>query len=135
MGAQHFGCVPFRATALYTGPHVHSATLHAFTHIQNYSEFRLPAYPHLTAAIDHYSTSKQDPTTSVGAYWQQPGRSILRNHLVEVPEPKREMFEPLERVYFTGEHLLVYIGRMARHNAARWSKHRTIILRGVHTIR
>lgn len=67
-----------------------------------YSEFRLPAYPHLTPLIEHYAQYTQDPSTSVGGYWQQPGRNILVNHLVEVPEPNKEIFEPLERVYFTG---------------------------------
>jgi len=102
--AQHFGCVPFCA------PQAASANLHVCAHnphptfLQIYSEFRLPAYPHLTPFIEHYSEYTQDPSTSVGGYWQQPGRSILANHLVEVPEPNREIFEPLERVYFTGEH-------------------------------
>ncbi|KAG6329445.1 hypothetical protein ID866_9645 [Astraeus odoratus] len=67
-----------------------------------YSEFRFPAYPQLTPLIVHYAESTVDPTTSVGPYWQQPGRSILTNHLVDVPEPNGEVFEPLERVYFTG---------------------------------
>ncbi|KAL4079856.1 S-adenosyl-L-methionine-dependent methyltransferase [Scleroderma yunnanense] len=67
-----------------------------------YTEPRFPAYPHLTPLIEHYDKHTEDPSTSVGRYWQQPGRSILSNHLLDVPEPSREILEPLERVYFTG---------------------------------
>lgn len=75
-----------------------------------YSEFRFPAHPHLTTQILHYSES-HDTTSSIGRYWQQPGRSVLSRHLLDVPEPSsilttttgtRNVFEPLDRVYFTG---------------------------------
>ncbi|KAI5987857.1 S-adenosyl-L-methionine-dependent methyltransferase [Pisolithus albus] len=72
-----------------------------------YTEFRFPAHPHLTPQILHYSES-HDTTSSVGRYWQQPGRSVLSRHLLDVPEPNsilaatRNVFEPLDRVYFTG---------------------------------
>lgn len=75
-----------------------------------YTEFRFPAHPHLTPQILHYSES-HDTTSSVGRYWQQPGRSVLSRHLLDVPEPSsilaattgtRNVFEPLDRVYFTG---------------------------------
>ncbi|KAI6044362.1 S-adenosyl-L-methionine-dependent methyltransferase [Pisolithus marmoratus] len=72
-----------------------------------YSEFRFPAHPHLTPLILHYSES-HDTTSSVGRYWQQPGRNILSRHLLDVPEPTTaragEVFEPLDRVYFTGSY-------------------------------
>ncbi|KAG2131446.1 hypothetical protein BD769DRAFT_1386668 [Suillus cothurnatus] len=48
-----------------------------------YSEFRFTRYPSLTQKIKTYSQGV-DPLHSVGLYWQQPGRSILENHLVKV---------------------------------------------------
>jgi len=71
--------------------------------LQIYSEFHLPAYPNLTPFIKHHFEYTQDLGTSVGGYWKQPVRNILANHLVKVPEPNREIFEPLEQVYFTGD--------------------------------
>lgn len=77
-----------------------------------YTEFRFPAHPNLTPLILHYSES-HDTTSSIGRYWQQPGRSILWRHLLDVPEPNSmldattgatEVFEPLDRVYFTGSY-------------------------------
>ncbi|KAI6016627.1 S-adenosyl-L-methionine-dependent methyltransferase [Pisolithus microcarpus] len=74
-----------------------------------YSEFLSLAHPHLTPLILHYSES-HDTTSFIGRYWQQPGRNILSRHLLDVPEPSsivatttgaREIFEPLERIYFT----------------------------------
>ncbi|KAG2122026.1 hypothetical protein BD769DRAFT_1629284 [Suillus cothurnatus] len=50
-----------------------------------YSEFRFTRYPSLTQKIKTYSQGV-DPLHSVGPYWQQPGRSILENHLVKVPD-------------------------------------------------
>ncbi|KIK14497.1 hypothetical protein PISMIDRAFT_80993, partial [Pisolithus microcarpus 441] len=79
---------------------------------QIYSEFLSLAHPHLTPLILHYSES-HDTTSFIGRYWQQPGRNILSRHLLDVPEPSsivatttgaREIFEPLERIYFTGSY-------------------------------
>ncbi|OJA20052.1 hypothetical protein AZE42_13044 [Rhizopogon vesiculosus] len=50
-----------------------------------YSEFRFTRYSSLTHRINAYAQGL-DPLHSVGPYWQQPGRSILENHLVQVPE-------------------------------------------------
>ncbi|KAH0828843.1 hypothetical protein J3R83DRAFT_3313 [Lanmaoa asiatica] len=69
-----------------------------------YSEFRLPQYPTLTPLIVDYDQGT-DPNNSIGPYWQQPGRSVLINHLVGIPEGNDVVpgaFEPLDRVYFTG---------------------------------
>ncbi|KAG9309711.1 S-adenosyl-L-methionine-dependent methyltransferase [Chiua virens] len=84
-----------------------------------YSEFRLPQYPALTPLIVAYDQGT-DPHKSVGPYWQQPGRSILINHLVGIPDGNSvvpDAFEPFERVYFTGE-FLVFSGAEA--HALRW---------------
>lgn len=43
--------------------------------------------------------------TSIGPYWQQPGRSILDGHLVAIPDPNDTVpgaFKDFTRVYFTG---------------------------------
>ncbi|KAF8876587.1 S-adenosyl-L-methionine-dependent methyltransferase [Infundibulicybe gibba] len=69
-----------------------------------YSEMRFPKYPTLTPLITQYAQGT-DPQTSLGPYWQQPGRNILANHLLDVPSPHPDL--PLstpERVYFTGPH-------------------------------
>ncbi|KAI6041045.1 hypothetical protein EDC04DRAFT_2566106 [Pisolithus marmoratus] len=73
---------------------------------QLYSEFRLPAYPHLTPLILRSSES-HDTTSAIGQYWQRPGRNMLLTHLLDVPEPSsilattgaRGVFEPSDRVY------------------------------------
>ncbi|KAK0204216.1 S-adenosyl-L-methionine-dependent methyltransferase [Desarmillaria ectypa] len=65
-----------------------------------YSEFRLPAYPSLTPLITDYAQGT-DPTTSLGPHWQRPGRSILENHLLDVPEPS---WGKTDRVFFTGSY-------------------------------
>ncbi|KAK0192066.1 S-adenosyl-L-methionine-dependent methyltransferase [Armillaria mellea] len=65
-----------------------------------YSEFRLPAYPSLTPLITDYAQGT-DPSTSLGPHWQRPGRSILENHLLDVPEPS---WGKTDRVFFTGSH-------------------------------
>ncbi|KAK0442114.1 S-adenosyl-L-methionine-dependent methyltransferase [Armillaria borealis] len=65
-----------------------------------YSEFRLPAYPSLTPLITDYAQGT-DPATSLGPHWQRPGRTILENHLLDVPEPS---WGKTDRVYFTGSH-------------------------------
>ncbi|KAJ3899113.1 S-adenosyl-L-methionine-dependent methyltransferase [Lentinula edodes] len=71
-----------------------------------YSEFRLPKYPSLTPLITHYLQGK-NPDTSLGPYWERPGRTILERHLVDVPEPKKVLGESVtltdtDRVYFSG---------------------------------
>ncbi len=63
-----------------------------------YSEFRLPAYPSLTPLITDYAQGT-DPATSLGPHWQRPGRTILENHLLDVPEPS---WGKTDRVFFTG---------------------------------
>ncbi|KAG1796066.1 S-adenosyl-L-methionine-dependent methyltransferase [Suillus plorans] len=71
-----------------------------------YSEFRFTRYPSLTQNINAYSQGI-DPLNSVAPYWQQPGRSILENHLVEVPDGNEVVpgaFTDFERVFFTGDH-------------------------------
>ncbi|KAK0232110.1 S-adenosyl-L-methionine-dependent methyltransferase [Armillaria nabsnona] len=65
-----------------------------------YSEFRLPAYPSLTPLITDYAQGT-DPATSLGPHWQRPGRTILENHLLDVPEPS---WGKTDRVFFTGSH-------------------------------
>ena len=43
----------------------------------------------------------------MGTYWERPGRTILDNHLVDVPDPTQvlpDAFRSFERVFFTGEH-------------------------------
>ncbi|KAG1779968.1 S-adenosyl-L-methionine-dependent methyltransferase [Suillus placidus] len=71
-----------------------------------YSKFRFTRYPSLTQQIDAY-VEGIDPLNSVGPYWEQPGRSILDNHLIEVPEGNEVVpgaFSDFERVFFTGDH-------------------------------
>ncbi|EGN94512.1 hypothetical protein SERLA73DRAFT_188454 [Serpula lacrymans var. lacrymans S7.3] len=71
-----------------------------------YSEFRFSQYPALTPLINQYAQGS-DPVNSLGPHWQQPGRSILENHLVEVPEANAVVpgqFCDFERVFFTGSH-------------------------------
>ncbi|KIY61808.1 S-adenosyl-L-methionine-dependent methyltransferase [Cylindrobasidium torrendii FP15055 ss-10] len=64
-----------------------------------YSEFRLPKYPELAPLITEYHQG----STALGKHWEQPGRSILNNHLLDVPEPDGELgFAPIDRVYFMG---------------------------------
>ncbi|KAL0959060.1 hypothetical protein HGRIS_014360 [Hohenbuehelia grisea] len=69
-----------------------------------YSEFRLSQFPSLTPLITEYSQGT-DPATSLGPHWQRPGRTILDDHLVDVPEPEKVVgpgvFGQLQRVYFT----------------------------------
>ncbi|KAF9219080.1 S-adenosyl-L-methionine-dependent methyltransferase [Gyrodon lividus] len=69
-----------------------------------YSEFRLPQYPALTPLIVDYDQGT-DTNNSVGPYWQKPGRAVLINHLVGIPEGNDIVlgaFEQLDRIYFTG---------------------------------
>ncbi|EKM53186.1 uncharacterized protein PHACADRAFT_259362 [Phanerochaete carnosa HHB-10118-sp] len=71
-----------------------------------YSEFRLPRYPSATYLIHEYSRGT-DPEKSLGPHWEQPGRSILDDHLVGVPDPGSvvpDKFQDFERIYFTGNY-------------------------------
>ncbi|KAF9233621.1 S-adenosyl-L-methionine-dependent methyltransferase [Melanogaster broomeanus] len=72
--------------------------------IWNYSEFRLPRYHALSTSISQFFQGT-DPLNSVGPYWQQPGRSILDNHLVAIPSAEEVVpgaFKDFTRRYFTG---------------------------------
>lgn len=84
-------------------PHPVSVLQEVLRAPQIYSEFRLPRYPTLMPLIVEYDQGT-DPGASLGPHWQQPGRSILVNHLVGIPEPNvpGAVFESLDRVYFTG---------------------------------
>ena len=76
---------------------------------QSYSTFRLPRYPTLTPQVIHFFQGT-DSKTSIGPYWQQPGRLILEEHLVAVPDPGTVIpgaFKDFMRCYFTGVYLLV----------------------------
>jgi SAM-dependent methyltransferase len=73
-----------------------------------YSEFRLPDFPALNPMITHHFQNQQaDPTTSLGPHFERPGRTILENHLIAVPDANAVVpgaFEATERVYFTGDY-------------------------------
>ncbi|EKM53279.1 uncharacterized protein PHACADRAFT_259518 [Phanerochaete carnosa HHB-10118-sp] len=69
-----------------------------------YSEFRLPLYPSATRLINEYSQG-EDPERSLGPHWERPGRTILDNHLIAIPDPESVVhgrFQDFERIYFTG---------------------------------
>ncbi|KAJ3575402.1 hypothetical protein NP233_g1124 [Leucocoprinus birnbaumii] len=73
-----------------------------------YSEFRLPQYPSLTPQITAYAQGA-DKLTSLGPYFERPGRTILERHLVDVPSPHQILGEggkliQEERVYFAGDY-------------------------------
>ncbi|EMD36616.1 hypothetical protein CERSUDRAFT_84797 [Gelatoporia subvermispora B] len=70
--------------------------------VWGYSEFRLPAIPHATPLIHAYSRGS-DPATSLGPHWEQPGRTVVDDHLVAIPDPPAG-FHDVERVYFTGDY-------------------------------
>lgn len=72
--------------------------------VQGYSEFRLSHYPSATALIHAYSQGS-DPKNSVGPYWERPGRTILDEHLVAIPDPETVVpgqFLDFQRLYFSG---------------------------------
>ncbi|KAI0087202.1 S-adenosyl-L-methionine-dependent methyltransferase [Irpex rosettiformis] len=74
--------------------------------VWGYSEFRLTGLPSATRLINEYSQGS-DPLNSLGPYWERPGRTIVDEHLVAIPDPETVVpgaFRDLERVYFTGEH-------------------------------
>lgn len=55
-----------------------------------YGEMEIPQFPTLRAMITHYAQG-DDPnsTSSVGTYFQRPGRTILERLLVDVPAPSQ----------------------------------------------
>ena len=61
---------------------------------------RFSRYLSLTPLIHAYSKGN-DPQTSLGPFWEQPGRDIIDNHLQDIPNPPSDLFT-VERVYFTG---------------------------------
>lgn len=66
---------------------------------------RLSRYPSLTPLINAYSQGS-DPSTSLGPHWEQPGRSIIDNHLREIPGASSvipDAFSSEDRVYFVGK--------------------------------
>ncbi|KAG2151614.1 S-adenosyl-L-methionine-dependent methyltransferase [Suillus bovinus] len=71
-----------------------------------YSQLRFARYPSLTPRINAY-VEGTDPLNSIGPYWEQPGRSILDNHLIEVPDGNEVVpgaLSNFERVFFTGDY-------------------------------
>ena len=91
MGALFFGVV---LTDLSNSNH----------YMEGYSEFRLSNYPSATALINDYAQGK-DPTNSIGPYWEQPGRSIVDNHLLDIPHPQEVapgQFYDFTRIFFRG---------------------------------
>ncbi|KAG2046200.1 FMN-linked oxidoreductase [Suillus hirtellus] len=71
-----------------------------------YSQLRLARYPSLTPRINAY-VEGTDPLNSIGSYWEQPGRAILDNHLIEVPDANEVVpgaFSDFERVFTTGDY-------------------------------
>jgi hypothetical protein len=61
----------------------------------------------LTPLITAYAQGT-DKLTSLGPYFERPGRTILERHLVDVPGPREVLGEggklsEEERVYFAGE--------------------------------
>ncbi|TFY51755.1 hypothetical protein EVJ58_g10400, partial [Rhodofomes roseus] len=72
-----------------------------------YSQFRLPRYPSLTPLINEYCRGT-DALHSVGPYWEQPGRSIVDEHLQPIPDPRTlpsgASYAAFERAYFTLPH-------------------------------
>lgn len=73
-----------------------------------YSEFRLPQYPSLTPLITAYAQGT-DKLTSLGPYFERPGRTILERHLLDVPSPQKILGQGArlsheERVYFAGDY-------------------------------
>ncbi|KAF8637041.1 hypothetical protein AX16_010896 [Volvariella volvacea WC 439] len=72
-----------------------------------YSELRFTKHPALTPLITEFAQGT-NPKTSVGPHFQRPGRTILENHLQDVPAPSEILqsaeLTDFQRVYFTGGH-------------------------------
>ncbi|PIL27458.1 hypothetical protein GSI_10607 [Ganoderma sinense ZZ0214-1] len=76
--------------------------------VWGYSEFRLSGRPTTTKLINDFMQGS-DPKNSIGPYWERPGRTILDNHLLDVPDPAQvvpDKFSAFERVFFSGSHNL-----------------------------
>ncbi|KAI1798269.1 S-adenosyl-L-methionine-dependent methyltransferase [Ganoderma leucocontextum] len=74
--------------------------------VWGYSEFRLSGRPTATKLINKFMQGC-DPKNSIGPYWERPGRTILDNHLVDIPDPAHvvpDEFSAFERVFFSGAH-------------------------------
>lgn len=72
--------------------------------MQGYSQMRLTHYPSITPFIHEFFQGK-DPETSLGPHWEQPGRSILDNHLLDLPKATDvvpDAFQDAEFIYYTG---------------------------------
>ncbi|KAK7691480.1 hypothetical protein QCA50_004879 [Cerrena zonata] len=71
--------------------------------VWGYAEFRLSRYSAATPLINNYSQGSD----SLGPYWEQPGRSIVDNLLLDIPEPSvivPGQFKDFERIFFSGDH-------------------------------
>ncbi|KAF8532367.1 S-adenosyl-L-methionine-dependent methyltransferase [Gautieria morchelliformis] len=68
-----------------------------------YSQFRIAGYPGLTPIIHDYCQGRS-LTNSVGPYWEQPGRSILDNHLLDIPRAPEPQFKDHEHIFWTGDY-------------------------------
>ncbi len=72
--------------------------------LQGYSEFRLAHYATATPLINAYSQGS-DPKNSLGPHWERPGRTIVDNHLLDIPDPSSvvpESFRDFTRIFFSG---------------------------------
>lgn len=78
-----------------------SRVLRAPPILQGYSQFRIAGYPSLTPLIHEYSKGR-DPVNSIGPYWEEPGRSILDNHFLDIPKAPVEYFKDHESIFWTG---------------------------------
>ncbi|KAF8514950.1 S-adenosyl-L-methionine-dependent methyltransferase [Hysterangium stoloniferum] len=68
-----------------------------------YSQFRIAGHPSLTPLIYEYSQGK-DPRESIGPYWEQPGRSILDNHFLDIPNAPESQFKDHQLIFWTGDY-------------------------------
>ena len=61
-------------------------------------------YPSATPLINAYAQGT-DPANSLGPHWERPGRTIVDEHLVAVPDPETVIpgaFYDFTRLYYTG---------------------------------
>ncbi|PCH37184.1 S-adenosyl-L-methionine-dependent methyltransferase [Wolfiporia cocos MD-104 SS10] len=79
--------------------------------VWGYSQFRVAGYPTCTPLINAYSGV--DSTSTLGPYWEQPGRTILDEHLQAIPDPRTvdydgqpgaSIWSEFQRVYYVGAH-------------------------------
>ncbi|CAL1711001.1 unnamed protein product [Somion occarium] len=74
--------------------------------VWGYSEFRLSRYSSATPLISNYSQGSNSET-SLGPYWEQPGRNTVDNHFLDIPDPSSIVpgkFKDFERIFFVGDH-------------------------------